>query len=181
MQTSHTTAASRAAVRRPRVVGALAAVVVGSAVVTGCGGDDTATPPESGAASLASAASSAASKLKEGSDSAASAMASASASVASEMAKIRGGLDAKADVKAGSLKTDAEGRTTAPLTVTNSTSESHDYTVQVNFKDAEGNALDMVVVSVKDIDAGASRQATARSTYPLNGVSAAEVANALRY
>ncbi|WP_190093938.1 FxLYD domain-containing protein [Streptomyces melanogenes] len=152
-----------------------------STAAVGCGNDDASPPKPSGAASVASAAVSAAGKVQQGLESAASAMASASAAAESEMAKIRNGIDAKADVRAESPETGSDGLTTARLTVVNSTAERHDYTVQVNFKDKNGNVLDTVLLSVKDVGAGESKPATARSTHPLTGASVAEVANAVRH
>jgi hypothetical protein len=136
---------------------AVAALVALSA--TACGGDDT-------PSSLASRASGVA--------------ASATAAAASKMASVKDGVNGKGDVKAGATKTDGN-RSVADITVTNSTGKSADYAVTVNFKDNGGKLVDVSVVTVKDVAAGGSKTATARSNRDLGGDATAEVGQALRH
>jgi hypothetical protein len=67
------------------------------------------------------------------------------------------------------------------VTVTNSASSQKSYAVQVNFRDKSGNLLDTVVVTVSDVAAGASKDATARSNRTLSGDVTADVARAVRH
>ncbi|HLL35135.1 MAG TPA: hypothetical protein VK545_14885, partial [Streptomyces sp.] len=55
------------------------------------------------------------------------------------------------------------------------------FAVQVDFTDREGNFLDTVVTTVRDVPAGDERSATARSNRALDGDVKAEVERAVRY
>ncbi len=55
------------------------------------------------------------------------------------------------------------------------------FAVQVNFTDKSGNLLDVTVVTVKDVAAGASGEGTATSNRKLTGDVHAAVGSALRY
>ena len=143
----------------------LAGLVVGP--VTGCG---------SGTASdLVSSATSAAGALGS---SAASAAASAASSA---LGSIKNSIDATGDVKVGSPTTASDGRTTAGLTVSNPTSDQHTYTVSVSFKNKDGSLLDVVVVTVSNVAAHGTAQATARSSHDLTDATSAEVTAAVRH
>lgn len=79
------------------------------------------------------------------------------------------------------MKIDSDGKAEVPLTVTNHGQQSDRYVIQVNFTDGSGNVLDATVVTVEDVAAGQSAQATAKSNRDLSGTVKAEVANAIRY
>jgi len=162
---------------------AFAVVVAAVAVLGGCSGNEA---PSSNASKAASAAESLASQASSAVASLASeasgTLASATAEAHRRLEEIKGGVDAKGDVKlGGSTGTDADGRKTVPVTVTNSTSQSRTYAVQVDFRDAGGNLLDTVVVTVDNVAAGASKDATARSNRKLTGDVTTSVARAVRY
>ncbi|MFC1444104.1 hypothetical protein ABUW04_38305 [Streptacidiphilus sp. N1-10] len=151
--------------------GAAAAAVLAGAVLTGCG--------SSGAASSAvSAAQSAASGLAS---SARDALASASAAASSALARVKDGVDAKGDVSLGSPSTGSDGRTAVEVTVKNSDSSAHDYTVTVNFRDSGGNLLDAGVLNIDNVAAGGTGTGTVHSNRALSGTVTAEVGAALRH
>ncbi|MFE7168356.1 hypothetical protein [Streptomyces sp. NPDC057616] len=149
---------------------ALLAVVAGAGL-TGCSDNG------DGATSSASKAASAASSLaSRGAD----ALASATASAGKKLDEVKDGIDAKDEVLLGRPTTD-NGRASVQVTAKNSASSTKSFGVQVNFTDGGGNLLDTVVVTVSDVPAGKSAQATARSNRSLSGQVKAEVARALRY
>ncbi|MFD0261293.1 FxLYD domain-containing protein [Kitasatospora indigofera] len=189
-------------VRRPRVAlaGAAAAVTamaLGTAALAGCSSDSTPSSAVSAVASaaqsalsaaasaaqsaLASGASAAQSALASGASEFASAAASAEAAASSALASVKGGLEAKGDLTLGDVTTDSQGRAQVQLTVKNGQSQSYRYSVQVNFTDQSGNVLDATVVSVPEVAAGQSAQATAVSNRDLSGDVKAVVARAVRY
>ncbi|MFR0355887.1 hypothetical protein [Streptomyces sediminimaris] len=149
---------------------AVLAAVVGAGL-TGCSGDSN--NPTSSASKAASAASSLASRGAE-------ALASATASAGRKLDEVKGGIDAKDAVRLGTPTTD-NGRATVKVTAENSASSTKSFLVQVNFRDSGGNLLDTVLVTVSDVAAGKSGEATARSNRSLSGQVKAEVARALRY
>ncbi|MFD5463552.1 FxLYD domain-containing protein [Kitasatospora sp. NPDC127059] len=170
----------------------LAAAVLGSAVLAGCSSGKSVSSSASSAAGeaqkLASAAASAASALASaaggvgGAISSAEAEASSAISAASSaVAGIKGGLDAKGDVSVGSVSTGSDGKPQVQLTVTNHGQQSYRYVIQVNFTDGSGKLLDATAVTVDDVAAGGSAQATAHANRDLSGTVKAEVANAVRY
>nr|WP_223244147.1 FxLYD domain-containing protein [Streptomyces sp. CBMA156] len=97
------------------------------------------------------------------------------------VAGIKGGLDAKGDVTAGAVTTGSDGKAQVPLTVTNHGQQSYRYVIQLNFTDESGKVLDATAVTVQDVAAGQSAQATAHGNRELTGTVKAEVANAVRY
>ncbi|MGY6027082.1 hypothetical protein [Streptomyces spinosirectus] len=149
---------------------ALLTVVVGAGTA-GC--SDNSNGPSSSASKAASAASSLASR---GAD----ALASATASAGKKLDELKGGIDAKDAVRLG-RPTTADGRASVKVTAENSASSAKSFGVQVNFTDTSGNTLDTVVVTLSDVPAGKSGDATARSNRSLSGQVKAEVARALRY
>ncbi|MFJ7246662.1 FxLYD domain-containing protein [Kitasatospora sp. NPDC098652] len=172
--------------------GVLAVAVLGSAVLAGCSSGKSARAEASAAAGevqkAASAAASAASALASAAGGVGgllgSAQAEASAAVSaasSAVAGIKGGLDAKGDVSVGAVSTGSDGKPQAQLTVTNHGQESYRYVVQVNFTDGSGTLLDATAVTVQDVAAGQSAQATAQANRELSGTVKAEVANAVRF
>ncbi|WP_353942171.1 hypothetical protein ABII15_11335 [Streptomyces sp. HUAS MG91] len=154
-----------------RATGAAVAAVALALAAAGCSDSDTS--PSGAASKAASAASSAASR---GSD----VVASATAEAGKKLDDIKGGVNAKGDVKLGDVSTDG-GRATVPVTVDNGQSDKKSYAVQVDFRDKSGNLLDTVVVTVNDVGADASKTATARSNRSLDGDVTADVARALRH
>ncbi|MFK4065292.1 FxLYD domain-containing protein [Streptomyces sp. NPDC029674] len=112
---------------------------------------------------------------------AASAVASASARAGEKIHEIKGGIDAKGDVRLGKPSTDGDGRTTVKVTADNTGDSSKSFAVQVTFKNADGKLLDTVVTRISDVPAGKSKDATARSTHKLDGGVKADVATAVRY
>ncbi|NUL02443.1 hypothetical protein HRW07_04120 [Streptomyces lunaelactis] len=166
-----------------RCAAASVVVMLGWAGLAGCSSDEPSSPEASSAASavkskaseLASSASSAAASA------AASALAKAEAEVDAALAKVKGGLNAKADVTLGSVETASNGPTEVPVNVTNHDSKPRRYTIVVNFKDQSGNLLDVVALDVPEVAADGTARATARSHRALTGTVTAEVRNALRY
>ncbi len=158
-------------VTRAATAALLAAVLAAGA--SGCSDDD------NGAASDAAskAASAAESLASRGSD----ALASATAEAGEALESIKGGIDAKDEVKLGKPGTDDDGRTTVTVTADNTADDTKSFAVQVEFHGEDGKLQDMVVVTVSDVAAGASKTATARSTHKLSGSVTAEVGTALRY
>lgn len=158
-----------------------AAALLGLTVLTGCSDEDSPSGVASRAASAAesardeatAAASSLASRATEG-------FASATAEAGRRLDEIKGGTEAKDDVKAGPAKTDGD-RTTAEVTATNTDGTTRSFSVQVDFTDQDGTWRDTVVVTVSDVPAGKSGTATARSNRQLSGEVKAEVKRAVRY
>ncbi|MEU2505154.1 hypothetical protein ABZ621_10600 [Streptomyces sp. NPDC007863] len=109
---------------------------------------------------------------------------SASSAVASaaqrKMDEIKDGANATADVTAGPTSVDGD-RTVATVTAANPKDTTADYTVLVTFRDAGGNFLDTVVLTVDGVPAGASKSGTARSNRTLTGPTTAEIERALRH
>ncbi|MFF1642850.1 hypothetical protein [Streptomyces sp. NPDC058249] len=147
---------------------AVAAAAVLTAPLTGCSNDNTPSGVASQAASAVSAAG--------------DALASATAEAGRKFGEFKNGVDAKGDVKLDDhVTTDSAGRSTVKVTVTNSASSTKSYLVQVDFRDKDGNLLDAAVVTLGDVAAGASKDATARSTRTLSGDVTAGVARAVRH
>ncbi|MGW2251947.1 hypothetical protein ACWCXH_17350 [Kitasatospora sp. NPDC001660] len=175
--------------QRRAVAWVLAAVVVGGSVLAGCSSGKSPSSAASSAASEiekgVSAAASAASALASaagGVISSAQAQASAAISAASSaLAGIKGGLDAKGDVAVGAVTIGSDGKAQAQLTVTNHGQQSYRYVIQVNFTDRSGQVQDATAVTVDDVAAGQSAQATAKSNRDLSGTVEAVVPNAVRY
>jgi hypothetical protein len=111
-----------------------------------------------------------------------SSLASQAQSAASgALAAVKNGVQANAAAQASGTSTDSAGRTETRVTVTNSTSDQHDYTVSVAFDDASGSLLDVSIVSVSAVPAHGSATATARSNRTLTGAVTAKVAVALQH
>ncbi|MFJ8041307.1 hypothetical protein ACIRBX_12460 [Kitasatospora sp. NPDC096147] len=166
----------------------IGAVLAGGLLLTGCSSDGDKSPAssvQSGASALASAANSAASAANSAAgnfaSAASSAAASAQAAASSALASVKGGLDAKDDVKLGEVTADPDGKSSVPVTVTNSGSQPYKYTLTVNFQDSSGNLLDTALLSVPETAAGATSQATAKSNRTLSGTVTAKLGSALRY
>ncbi|WP_137988341.1 hypothetical protein [Streptomyces vilmorinianum] len=111
-------------------------------------------------------------------------VASATAAVASaaqeKMNEVKDGVKATGDVKAGPTEEDGD-RTISEITATNPADKSADYTIMVNFRDGEGNLLDVVVLNIDGVEPGQSKTGTARSNRTLTGSTTAEIGQALRH
>jgi hypothetical protein len=137
------------------------------AALAGCSSGTTPSDVASAASSLASEAG--------------GTLASATAEAGRKFDEFKNGLNAKDEVKLGGQVTiDSAGRATVKATATNPTSAAKTYAVQVDFRDKGGNLLDTVVVTLKDVPAGAAKDATARSNRTLSGDVTADVARAVR-
>ncbi|MCH0568582.1 hypothetical protein I3F60_04790 [Streptomyces sp. MUM 136J] len=162
--------------------------VVLAAGVSGCsdnGGGGTSDAASKAASVASSVASSVGAEVTAAASSlasqGASALASATAEVGRTLESIKNSVDAKDDVKLGAPSTDDSGRTTVTVTADNTADSEKSFAVQVNFRNGDGTLLDVVVVTVADVAAGSSGEATARSTHTLTGTVKAEVGTALRY
>ncbi|WP_330459186.1 hypothetical protein OIB37_21245 [Streptomyces sp. NBC_00820] len=154
---------------------ALVTVAVGVAAA-GC--SDGAGSSSGTASRAASAAASAASSLASR---ASDALASATAEAGRRLDEVKNGVNAKDDVSLGAVGTDDAGRSAVGVLARNTTDSAKSFVVQVNYRDGNGHLLDVVVVTVKDVAAGASGEATARSHRKLDGDVRASVSTALRH
>ncbi|MFI5664424.1 hypothetical protein [Streptomyces sp. NPDC051684] len=161
----------RRGARGARAVGAVLCVAALTVAAAGCSDDGD--NPSSAASKAASAASSAASRASD-------VVASATAEAQKKFDDFKDGVDAKGDVKLGDVKADGD-RSTVPVTVDNSTSDTKSYAVQVSFKNGDGKLVDTVVLNVNDVPGGDSKEAIAHSTHSLDGDITAEVSRALRH
>ncbi|MFI5972586.1 hypothetical protein [Streptomyces sp. NPDC051452] len=150
--------------------GAVPALVVRVAAV-GC--SDSGSPSDT-AGKAASAASSLASRGTEALD-------SARAEARRRLAEVKGGVDAKDDVTLGAATLGGDGKAEAEVSARNSAGSAKPFAVRGEFRDKGGNLLDVVVVTHRDVPAGASRNGTARGNRMLTGEVRATVGTALRY
>ncbi|OMI34495.1 hypothetical protein [Streptomyces sparsogenes] len=109
------------------------------------------------------------------------AIATATASAKSELDKIKNGVRAKGDVKAGAVSIGKDGHAVAPITVTNKQSDVVKYAVEVNFRDANGDLVDVVVLTISSVQPHSSKKASARSHRKLSGHLTAQIGAAVRY
>ncbi|MFD4370455.1 hypothetical protein [Streptomyces sp. NPDC058486] len=157
------------------VRGAAGGLLAGAVLMGTAGCSDDGDNPVSGAVSeAASAVASAAEGVSE-------AASQAAEKAQRQMAEIKDGVDAEDEVELGDPATDADGRTTVPVTVENTDDKAKSFAVQVRFEDDEDKLLDAVVVTISDVPAGKSGDGTARSTHKLSGSVTPEVESALRY
>ncbi|MFD9584131.1 hypothetical protein OHB33_29325 [Streptomyces sp. NBC_01558] len=165
-----------------RLILAAAAVVSLAASLTACSDDSSPSDAASQAASAASRAASAASRAASAATQAGDSLASATAEAGRKFDEFKNGADAKDEVKTdGSANADSDGRATVKVTASNPTSSARSYVVQVDFRDTGGNLLDTTVVTVDDVAANGSKDATARSNRALTGDVDATVARAVRH
>ncbi|MCX4914319.1 hypothetical protein [Streptomyces sp. NBC_00687] len=165
-----------------RLILAVAAVVSLAASLTACSDDSSPSDAASQAASAASRAASAASRAASAATQAGDSLASATAEAGRKFDEFKNGADAKDEVKTdGSASADSDGRATVKVTASNPTSSARSYVVQVDFRDTGGNLLDTTVVTVDDVAANGSKDATARSNRALTGDVDATVARAVRH
>lgn len=151
--------------------GALLAVAV-LAATAGC--SDSGGEVSTGVSKAASAAASVQSQAADAVD-------SATAAAKKQLDEVKDGVDAKDAVTLGSVATDGDGLSAVTVTARNTDGSTKSFAVQVDYKDASGNPLDTVVVTVSDVPAGQSKDGTARSTHKLSGEVRAGVGTALRY
>jgi hypothetical protein len=151
------------------------AVLAAAALLCGC--SDNGGPTGNATKAASEAASAAASLASQAGD----VLASATAEAGRRLDEIKGGVNAKGEVRLGTVATDADGRKAVTVTVTNPVSDTRTYAVQVDFRDPGGNLLDTIVVTVDDVAARASKNATALSHRALSGDVTADVARAVRY
>ncbi|MEW2165118.1 hypothetical protein AB0912_19315 [Streptomyces sp. NPDC007084] len=170
-------------VRGPvRLILAAAAVAALAASLTACSDDSSPSDTASRAASAASRAASAASRAASAATQAGDALASATAEAGRRFDEFKDGADAKSEVKLdGTASPDSDGRATARVTASNPTDSARSYVVQVDFRDKSGNLLDTTVVTLNDVAANASKDATARSNRALTGDVDTTVARAVRH
>jgi len=153
-----------------------------AAALAACSDDGSASSAVSKAASAAqSVGGQATAAVSSLASQASEALASATAEAGRRLDKIKGGVDARGDVRLGAPATASDGRTTVEVTAENTEDSTKSFAVQVNFKDSGGNLLDTVVVTVSKVPAGKSGTGTARSTHELSGKVKAEAGRALRY
>ncbi|MGW2781074.1 hypothetical protein ACWC3X_07435 [Streptomyces populi] len=173
----------RDGIRGPvRLALAVSAVAALAAQLTACSDDSTPSGTASKAASAASRAASAVSEAASAATEAGDALASATAEAGRKFDEFKNGADAKNEVKtAGTASPGSDGRVTAEVTATNPTSSAKSYVVQVDFRDQSGNLLDTTVVTLDDVPAGGSKNATARSNRSLTGDVRIDVARAARH
>jgi predicted secreted protein len=108
-------------------------------------------------------------------------LASATAEAGRKLGEIKNGVNAKDDVRLGSPATDGDGRAAVKVTARNTVDSAKSFAVQVNFTDPSGNLLDVVVVTVDNVAAGATGDATATSNRKLTGDVRAAVGRAVRH
>ncbi|MCX5192857.1 FxLYD domain-containing protein [Streptomyces sp. NBC_00249] len=149
-----------------RAVGAAALATALAVGTAGCSDGD--------GGSVSSAASAAASKASE-------VLSSATAAAQRQLDEIKDGVDVASDVQLGTPAADADGKSAVKVTARNTADSAKSLAVQVNFNDASGNLLDTVVVTVQDVPAGQSKDATAVSNRKLSGEVKAAVGKAVRY
>ncbi|MBV2354994.1 hypothetical protein KUM39_11560 [Streptomyces sp. J2-1] len=151
--------------------GVVLAALVGAGAVA-CS-DDSGDGASGNASKAASAAASLASRGTE-------ALSSATAEAKRKLDSVKGGVDAKKDVSLGTPTTSGD-RAAVKVTAKNTADSGKTFAVQVNFRDRSGNLLDVAVVTVKDVAAGATGEATATSNRKLSGDVTATIGSALRY
>lgn len=147
--------------RRTRTICAVSLMAVLAPAAAGCS-DDGGTP--SSEVSRASAA-----------------IASARASAQAQLDRIKGGAQARREVKAGRVTRDGAGRAVAPLTVTNAGKHTAGYAIEVNFRNASGDLVDAVLLRLSKVPPDKPTKAIARSHRKLTGRITAQVGTAVRY
>ncbi|MFI8513575.1 hypothetical protein ACIGHB_20810 [Streptomyces sp. NPDC085460] len=157
-----------------RVRGAAAGLLAGAVLLGTAACSDDGNPVSGAVSEAASAVASAA----EGVTDAAS---EAAAKAEQQLSEVKDGVDARDEVRLGDPATDADGRTTVPVTVDNTDDQARSFAVQVTFKNGEGKLVDTVVVTISDVPAGKPGEGTARSTHKLSGSVTPSVTTALRY
>lgn len=104
-----------------------------------------------------------------------------SSSVSSALGQAKGAVDATGDVKAGDVSLGSDGRAQTQLTVSNPTSDAHDYTIAVTFEDSGGTPQDAAAVNVSNVPAHGTATATARGNRSVSGALTAKITAAVRH
>lgn len=159
---------------RTRIRGACGALLTVAVLAAAAGCSDSDGKVSDGVSKAASAAASVQSQAADAVD-------SATAAARKQLDEVKDGVDAKDAVTLGSVSTDGDGLSAVTVTARNADGSAKSFAVQVDYKDASGNLLDTVVVTVSDVPAGQSEDATARSTHKLSGEVHTTVAAALRH
>ncbi|MCM1966686.1 MULTISPECIES: hypothetical protein [unclassified Streptomyces] len=157
-----------------RIRGACGALLAAAVLATTAGCSDSDGDASAGVSKAASAAASVRSQAADAVD-------SATAAAKKKLDEVKDGVDAKDAVTPGGVSTDGDGLSAVTVTAHNTDGSTKSFAVQVDYKDASGNPLDTVVVTVSDVPAGQSEDATARSTHELSGEVRAALGTALRY
>ncbi|MEU2658532.1 hypothetical protein ABZ615_24865 [Streptomyces sp. NPDC007325] len=157
-----------------RVRGAAAGLLAGAVLLGTAACSDDGNPVSGAVSEAASAVASAAEGVTDAASEAAS-------KAEQQLSEIKDGVDARDEVRLGDPATDADGRTTVPVTVDNTDDQARSFAVQVTFKDGDGKLVDTVVVTISDVPAGKPGEGTARSTHKLSGSVTPSVTTALRY
>ncbi|MFF1339408.1 hypothetical protein ACFVYT_16105 [Streptomyces sp. NPDC058290] len=152
---------------RRRILPAAAVIAALAPGATACSGDTT---PSDVASKAASAVASVGADLN-----------AAAAEAKKKLDGVKGGVDAKGDVRLRTPSKDADGHASVRVTVSNTATSTKSFAVQVDFRDTGGNLLDTVVVTLSDVAPGAAGEGTARSNRGLSGDVKADMGTALRY
>lgn len=163
-----------------RALSATAVAALLALSATACSSQDTEGAVSEATSKAGDVVESATAKAGEAANEATTKAAEAAASASARMGEIKNGVEAGEDVKIGDAET-AGDRTSAEITVKNSTDEQASYAVTVNFRDQAGDLKDTTVVTVEDVPAGQSKTGTARSNRSLPDNATAEVGKALRH
>lgn len=159
----------------------IAALALAALTVSGCGSSTAKSAGDAVSSAASKASSAASSAASEAGSAATSAASSASSAASSALAQIKGGVDAAGDVSPGPATIGSDKKAVSQLKVTNPTSDPHDYTISVAFNDASGNLLDATVVSVSQVPANGTKDATAKSNRDLSGTVTAKISAAVRH
>ncbi|MEU9609812.1 FxLYD domain-containing protein [Streptomyces sp. NPDC048057] len=165
--------------KRPAVSAALAALTA-TALAAGAAACSNGSPSETASSAASKAISAASSAVASVGAQATGAIASATASAQQKLDEIKGGVNAADDVALADQAT-KDGYATVKVTARNTADSTKSFAVQVNYRDASGNLLDAAVVTVSDVPAGQSKDATAQSNRKLSGEVKTEVGTAVRY
>jgi len=87
---------------------------------------------------------------------------------------------ANSDVKVTSVTHRSDGKVVAAITITNSTSDKHNYSVQIKFEE-NGTTMDVATKIVNDVAGKGTAEATVTSNRSLAANTTAGVLSASRY
>lgn len=119
--------------------------------------------------------------LRDDAQRAVSAVESAADRAGREIDKIRDGVDAKPDTRAGEAVRRDDGRITVPVTVENTGKEVADFLILVEYRNPSGGLADAVLVTIEDVPPGQTASATANSRVSLLQGTTASVTRSLRH
>ncbi|MFI9307411.1 hypothetical protein [Streptomyces triculaminicus] len=176
LEGDHVTVRVERSARWTRSAAGMALTAVLIAAMSGC--SDEAGKPSGEGHKVASAASSAAASLAS---QGAAALASATAEARRKLDEVHNGVNAKDEVTLGTPSTGGDGRATVEVSAHNTADSAKSFAVLIQFKDTDGNLLDVAVVTVPDVAPGQNGKATATGTHKVSGDLRAEIGTALRY